>query len=440
MSHKQKLRAQLAQIKSDADSILKSAEANSNGLMSEEQKKSFDAKMQEFESIKAHVKALEQMEGVDEATEWFGKSKGRQTEAADLSASGGEPTILKDPKHGFQNIHEFGIHVRQAQTGGRQIDPRIQAINQIYAAPSNPHRETGSDEGVMVPPAFREQIWEAVDKAPGLYNLVDDEPTSSNAVTLTSDESTPWGASGVKAYWAAEAAQMQESKLVTSPRLVVLHKVYAFTTASDEILEDAPRLADRMTRKAGLAIAHTISKSYYRGDGVGKPLGIIPSGAAAVVAGESGQTPGTIVAANIAKMEARMLPDSLANAVWLINQDAKPFLLTMTIGNNAVYMPPTVGFTNAPGGYLLGRPIIPLSHCSTAGTVGDIMLADLKGYYSPRKTSTKFDRSIHLYFDYGVEAFRWTFRVGGQPYLSAPITPENGTATQSHFVTLATRS
>jgi hypothetical protein len=46
---------------------------------------------------------------------------------------------------------------------------------------------------------------------------------------------------------------------------------------------------------------------------------------------------------------------------------------------------------------------------------------------------------MHLYFDQGVTAFRWTLRVGGQPWLSTPITRKNGSNTLSHFVTLQAR-
>jgi hypothetical protein len=36
-------------------------------------------------------------------------------------------------------------------------------------------------------------------------------------------------------------------------------------------------------------------------------------------------------------------------------------------------------------------------------------------------------------------AFRWLFRLGGQPFLSAPVTPAQGSNTRSHFIALAAR-
>ena len=46
---------------------------------------------------------------------------------------------------------------------------------------------------------------------------------------------------------------------------------------------------------------------------------------------------------------------------------------------------------------------------------------------------------MHLYFDYNTSAFRWTFRLAGQPLISAPIVPAHGGATKSCFVTLGAR-
>ena len=39
-----------------------------------------------------------------------------------------------------------------------------------------------------------------------------------------------------------------------------------------------------------------------------------------------------------------------------------------------------------------------------------------------------------------LRAFRWIFRVGGQPVLSAPVSPAKGSATKSHFVVLDDRA
>jgi HK97 family phage major capsid protein len=90
-----------------------------------------------------------------------------------------------------------------------------------------------------------------------------------------------------------------------------------------------------------------------------------------------------------------------------------------------------------------GAPVIEIEQCETLGTVGDIILADFQnGYLIAEKGGIKSDMSIHVKFQYDESVFRFVMRVDGQPVRAAALTPFKGgaTATQSHFVALATRS
>ena len=341
---------------------------------------------------------------------------------------------------GFADVAEFALAVQAAcAPGAHAVDPRLLAG--YGAAPSNYHQESGTTEGYLVPPDFRREIWELVYAADNLIAVVDAEPTNSNAVDMLADETTPWGATGVVAKWRSEGTQMTASKLALDPRMLKLHELYAFVLASDELLEDTPRLAARLTRKAAEAITWKIDDSIINGTGAGQPLGWFNAACLVTVAKESGQAADTIVAANIANMYSRLLPAGIARAFWMANSDTLPQLMTMTIGDQPIWTPPATGLRNAPGGILLGRPVRLSEHASTLGDKGDIQLVDPMGYYLPHKArGIKMDSSIHLYFDYGLQAFRWTFRLGGQPYLSAAVSPKNGSATKSHFVTLAARA
>lgn len=346
----------------------------------------------------------------------------------------GRDTI--DPTHGFGSLGEFAWAVARA-TLQRDVDPRL-----LAALPSQTHRETGSDDGYLVPAEFRAGVTEVVFDDEGLLAAIAPEPTSSNAVAYVADQTTPWGSSGIGAYWAGETPAMGDyaTKLQTQQRLISLHKLFAFTAASDDLLEDAPRLGDRLTRKAGQAIRWKAEEALMWGTGAGQPLGWMSSSALVTQAAEGGQTAATIVTANVAKMFSRLIPSAVTSAFWLVNSDAYPQLVQLTLANQPVFLPPATGITSAPGGFLLGRPVRFSDHCQTLGTVGDIQLVSPVGYYAVTKTGgITFASSMHLYFDLGAQAFRWTFRLGGQPVLSSPISPAKGSATKSHFVALAAR-
>ena len=89
---------------------------------------------------------------------------------------------------------------------------------------------------------------------------------------------------------------------------------------------------------------------------------------------------------------------------------------------------------------LLGRPIVVSEHMQPLGDVGDVLFADLLMYKTATRGGVNAAVSIHVRFDYGETAFRFDFRVDGQPWLSSPITPADGGDTLSPFVALAARA
>lgn len=358
------------------------------------------------------------------------------------------PRFEQDPMRGFANAADFGLAVRAAchpGARGTQLDERLKALYQPAngpgAAPTNFHQETSSSEGYMVPPAMRQEIWEVALEPQDLFGMVNPEPTSSNAWELLADESTPWGSTGIKAYWRAEGVQMTPSRLATEPRTGKLFELYALVLASGEILQDAPRLNARLTKGAGAAIRWKASEAIVRGTGAGQPLGYEASPCLVSVAKESGQAADTIVAKNLLKMYSRALSVPGSRFVWLANRDIVPQLVDLKIGNEPSWVAQNQPLANAPNGLILGSPVIFTEHAKTLGDQGDIAYVDLAGYYAAVHSSgVKFDASIHLYFDYNVEAFRWIFRLGGAPFLSAAVSPANGSNTKSSFVVLDARA
>jgi len=357
--------------------------------------------------------------------------------APGLAATTREP----DPErtHGFHDLGEFAVAVRNAHGG--PADERL-AYTPPGAAPTNYHQERGGSagEGYSVPPQFREAIYELVFAEPDLMTYCLREPTTSNQVKIIADETTPWGSTGVQANWRGEGAQMSASKMAEKEVSVDLHELYAFVIASDDLLEDAPRLSGRLSNGAASAIRWKASEAVMTGTGSGQPDGYFGHASEVVVAKEAGQAADTVVALNVANMFARSL--NPMRSVWIAHQSILPQLMTMVIGNQPIWTPANAGFRDAPGGFLLGRPVLFSNHAKTLGDKGDIQFLDLgDGYYLPEKTGgIKFAESMHLYFDYAMQAFRWRFRLGGRPLLSGPVSPANGAATLSHFVQLAERA
>ena len=345
---------------------------------------------------------------------------------------------------GFHTLGHFAQAVRAGVQHPGNMDGRLRAALSTFG-----NESTGADGGFAVPADFRNEIMRLVTAEEGLLSRCDVTPTSSNKVNVITDETSAYSTSGVRVYTRAEAAAMTQSKPQLKELDVKLHELYAFVPMTDELLEDAPMMSSYLTTKAGEAFQFKLNDYIVNGTGVGQLLGIKNSGALVTVAAVGSQTADTLHGDNVVSMWARMPGSVRGRAVWLINQDLEPQLMKLGVvvgtatgtatGGMPVYMPPG-GLSAAPYGTLLGRPVILTEACSAIGDVGDIYLAYMPGYFAPVKTGgVKSDVSMHLYFDQGVTAFRWTLRVGGQPWLSAPIARKNGSNTLSHFVTLAAR-
>lgn len=407
----------------------------------------------------------EQLEEVEELTAQItakGKQiKARETMAASRQGAGRrsapEPTldangnrVVGNPgarslgaKGGFKTFGDFAVMVRAAAQPGAQIDQRLMAAATTYG-----NEGTGADGGFAVPQEFRREIWQKVMGEDSLISRTDRLVTAGNSITIPKDETTPWQTSGgVLAYWENEGAAITQSKPALALDTHRLNKLTALVPVSEELLEDAPGMDSYLRAKAPAKMNAKLNTAIVRGTGVGQPLGFLNAASTIMVAKETAggaQTADTVIYKNIVNMWSRMYAPCRRNAVWLINQDIEPQLLRMAFDEGAtdkypVYLPAN-GAAGSPFATLMSRPVIPVEACSTLGDVGDINLVDLSQYMTLTKgMDIKTDVSMHLFFDQALTAFRFIFRVTGQPWWGTSIDPQFGTATRSWAVTLEAR-
>lgn len=346
--------------------------------------------------------------------------------------------LLDDPKRGFKSFGEFALSVRSASLGNRAIDDRLMIG---AAAPTTFSNENvGVEGGFLVPTEFAREITKlALEDDHSFLPMTDQMPIQGNSITFPSDETTPWGTNGVRAYWAAEAALATATKPVIKPNTMRLTKLFALVPVTDELLEDSSAISAYLVGVMGRSIRWKINDAIINGSGAGQPLGIFNAAALVTIAKEGGQATLTFDANNFAKMYAAMPVDYLADAVWLITPDALPKLITLTLGNFAIWTPPTQGIQGAPGGFLLGKPIIPTQTCQAFSSKGDVFFTNFGAYRTISKDGIEVAESLHLYFDADSVAYRATFRVDGQPTFKQTIVQARGAQPLSPYVTLAAR-
>jgi HK97 family phage major capsid protein len=266
-------------------------------------------------------------------------------------------------------------------------------------------------------------------------------PITGNSITFPTSETTPWGTNGIRVYWASEAAAATQTKPVLGERTLKLKKLIGLVPLTDELLSDAMAAAAFASGELGKSLAWKVNDSLVNGNGVGAPLGFRTSAVMISVAKEASQTADTVNANNVAKMLGRLTPAAQRSSKlrWLINNDVLNQVMTMTLGNQPIWTPPQAGFQAAPVGFLLGRPIVVTQVCQTLGDQGDIQLVDFNEYVTISK-GPEYAESMHLFFDAGATALRLIFRVDGQPWMSAAVSPANGSSTLSPFVQLDARA
>lgn len=414
------------------------ADLRGDGVMTAEETTEFDGLLTEVNGYSAEIARLQA--AIEAERSIAVPAAGGLLNVPDgASIIVGAPRSEQDPTRGFSSFGEFAVAVYQGSQNGARPDERLL----IGAGPTTmANSASGADGGYLVPVQFATEIMGTVyDDPESLLSLTDNTPLSqANAMTFPKDETTPWGSDGVRAYWEAEGAQGNQTKPALGTASMRMHKLFALVPVTDELMGDASAITSWITTKSGESILWKANESIYAGSGAGQPLGMLKGGALVTVAKEAGQAAATLVVQNIANMVARMPAKSYRRAVWMINNDVIPQLLTMTLNGHPIYTPPG-GLANAPFGTLLGRPIMPSQHCETLGTKGDIALVDWKMYRTITKAAgIETATSMHLWFDYGVNAFRATFRLDGQPSIAKPVEPAKGNNTLSPFVVLATRA
>jgi HK97 family phage major capsid protein len=174
--------------------------------------------------------------------------------------------------------------------------------------------------------------------------------------------------------------------------------------------------------------------AFLNGTGAGQPLGVITAINTPTIAVNRAAA-NAVSYADFANMMERFLPSG--RGVWHISQSLMSDVIQL---NGPAGNPSYVWASNAADGIpgtLLGLPVIWTEKVPRVGTTGDVVLADWRYYLLGDRQattieSTKFDR-----WAYDETSWRVVHRVDGQPWMSAPLTYQDGTTSVSPFVVLS---
>ncbi len=427
----------------ERQNVLRATADAEHRMLNEAEQKELDDLGAQFDAMDQEV---ERRERIIAQSERLVRPQPRLTQPADLPeaarparVTGGDRPGATKNSWGWTSMGEYARGVLLAATSGR-VDPRLQAAATTYG-----NEQSQADGGFAVPPDFRETIVKKIQGEDSLLSRTDQQYTSSNKITVPLDNTTPWQTTGgIQATWEDEAVPLPQSKPALNQLEVKANKLTALVPMTDEMLEDVPMLTRYIPGKVADKFTSKLNDALINGGGVGRPLGLLLSPSKVAVDEEDNQAAASILYANIAKMWSRLYAPLRNGAIWIINQDIEPQLFSLVVPGTQpsfpAYMPPG-GLSAAPYGTLLGRPVIAQESCSTVGTEGDIILTNLQAYLTAQKVGgMRQDVSMHVYFDQGMTAFRFTMRCGGTSWWKSAAARKNGSNTLSNIVTLADRA
>jgi len=410
--------------------------------LSEEETKAIDAINGDVDAIDAKVEAAQKLAKIKD------RIAANDAPVSALTQNDNGPVITgmrsraeSDPMAGFKNQTDFIQAVVRASTE-KVLDERLRPL---AAAGSDEQSGASNPFGAfLLPTALAPNVLSIDPMLDPTASLVSSIPMETRSIELPFlvDKNHSGGSyvGGQRWLRRAETQAAISSRSQLGQCKLTATALTGLTFSSNELLADSPvSVAAMIQANFARGLAPTLLDEKINGTGVGQFLGVINAPATISIAKEGSQTADTIVGANISKMRARAY--NYGSCIWMASPDALPALtqahLTMTNTDIPLF---TFGNGLDRPDTLMGRPIYFVEQCPTLGDVGDLICANWSEYLVGTRGGVENSSSVHVRFIEGEEVFRAEVRNDGKPWWNTAMTPKNGGATLSPFVTIAARA
>jgi HK97 family phage major capsid protein len=478
---------QLADIQEKMEAIHKTADAEQDGILTEEQQAEWDALSAKREQVKAtEARAIELRE--------------ERRNAPAARSSGPVVTeihnrVESDPRYGFQTHRDFALsvigaagvgaveHVADerlrplaAGDGGMPDDgglafmlPRAFTPHALlldaggkYDADGKFHAAAGSDEhgaydygrgGAFMQttllPGTLALGFEG-DPTAGRTQMVPMATPSVKMIARVDKNHTSSVSGGFTVTRRPETADISASRTEYETVRLDASGLFGLAYATNELLSFSP-ISFAAVIEAGFRdqFAHKVLHEKIRGLGgvSGEYLGILTALASASLGptvAVTRTTSSTLKALDAVNMRARCW--GYNRAIWLANHDCYPAVSAFAriledegatpVGAGAISLYQDSLQDDRPD-RLLGRPIFYSEYPSTVGSAGDLILVNcaefLEGIYQPMQGA----ESVHVRFVQHETAFKFWLLNAGAPWWRSAMTPEQSSTTLSPMVIVA---
>jgi len=394
---------------------------------------------QRIKDISGDVKAYK-----EEMEEKLTKADERLTAAIqEQRAPAGVAIETREEDYGYGNelggFDEMVAEVRAAGNG-MGIPERLKKMHTGEVERRGLDTLTGAGGGYWMRPTFSDQLLQIPPAQQWLSSMVKTlpktDPPNGTYTFNAFDQSGAKGVfGGVAVYSAQELVDLDETDY---PSIMTVslkpEKVGAFWTVSEESQANTPQMGSMMQPLInGAILAHRDSK-IQTGTGVGEFKGFASSPAMIDIARD---TADRFQYVDMVYMMARAMSNGGGRFVWICQKVTMlPELMFLTNGDGRLMWADNAR-DGIPAPTLGGIPVFFNEISPSMGTEGDMRLINLDYYLvKPGMGATlKSDMGI-LNFKKGEEMLKVSYYEDGKPWITSPLTLQDGTNTVSPFIQL----
>lgn len=416
------LRARRAKLVAQMSDMVTVAEKEDRDLTDEEQA-AFDALKAENDSLTPRIDRAEGVEQHQAALAEVVPAASRRAGIQPAPRAGG-PEASRE----FESMGHFLAAVRFNPN-----DQRLNFVEGVGAAQADGElgaefrMDNNAQGGFMVPNQLRQTIMvvppqEALVR-PRAQVIPSGDPPDAG-VTMPALDQTGQNPGnmfgGMQFSWINEGGQKPETNAGLREITLTPHEIAGFVTVTDKLLRNWQASGAFIEGLMRQGITAAEDYAFLRGDGVGKPLGVVNAGATYYV---NRTTANHVTYPDLVTMVARLLMRG-GVPVWSLPQSALVDIATLTDpeGHYIWKADAKDGFA----GTLLGYPVKWNNRAAGLGTKGDIVLADWSYYLIKDGSGPFVAASEHVLFTQNKTVIKIFWNVDGSPWLTAPIKEENG--------------
>jgi HK97 family phage major capsid protein len=378
--------------------------------------------------------------------------------------------INDHPTNGWKNIGEFFVDTVKMQRKNHVSEKMKNYIYKDNGSGNLILKADGMQEGIqtlggaLIPIEFSDQLYRNVMAEVPFMNdsLVRKHPiTTGNqlyvryreitTLGVTNDTQNGFSGGSLGTWLDADGQIINPSAPIYNNTIFTLNRWGTLLPITETLLADNNvALSSFIFEEARIALNWDLNTAFISGNGNGQPTGLLNgpgigtgSGPCLILQPTSGDPNFSVQYQDIVNMKASLytvIPGDFTSARWIINPDVEASLMLLkdAAGRNLYYATGTIDQSSKPK--LFGIPVEWAYQCPAVGSVGDIILTDLKQYGVAVKAGEGVQQAVsqHFYFDAAETAFRMITRVDAKSMIPYQMTLPNGHV-RSSIVVLGAR-